>query len=239
MDTLNLWKAGFFNYLREDITFGLMNRRALKIDLANTHIPDTALDDEDQLNIGALYLAEAVNLRFQEMYSQQATQQLEQRFERWRSSLPDQFTPFHDSSIESPYDAFPTIRCLRDCHVATAQYCLVTESLLCEARETHHNTSKPESSLNANAIRLCGMAFTSNTPAVLVNSFGPISYCGRHISSRVLQADLIRRLHACGKETGWTVQRIIDELSKSWDGAFSQHGRIPPHHATDKLTALG
>lgn len=240
MDRPNLWKAGFFNYLREDITFSLMNCKALKIDLTNTQVPDAALDDEDQLNTAALYAAEAVNLRFGPLQSQGTTEVLEERFERWRSTLPDQFRPFYDSSVEVADDIFPTIRLLRECHVAIAQYCLVTDSLLRETGETHDDASELESSLSRNAIRMCGMAFTSNAPAVLVNSFGPVSYCGRHISTSALQADLVRRLHASGKETGWPVQRMIDDLTQYWSNkADPSHEDPRTNNYVPTLTAPG
>lgn len=37
----------------------------------------------------------------------------------------------------------------------------------------HHNSSAVESW----ALDICGSAFTSNTPSVTVNAFGPIAYC--------------------------------------------------------------
>lgn len=230
MDTSNLWKAGFFNYLREDITFSLMNRRTLKIDLANMQIPDKAVDDEDQLNIAALYLAEAINFRFDPEAIPSAGKILLDRFDGWRISLPEQFKPFYDSSggVITP-GVFPTIRLLRDCHVAVAQYCHVTRSLLHGCTESDWSQEGLQSVQNGEAVRLCGLAFTSNSPAVLVNSFGPISYCGRHIQGQALQIDLIRRLYSCGKETGWPVQRMIEGLQHYWSTEdFGFHGDTPP-----------
>lgn len=34
-----------------------------------------------------------------------------------------------------------------------------------------------EDLLNAYALEICGIAFTTNIPSVIVNSFGPIAYC--------------------------------------------------------------
>lgn len=221
METPSLWKAGFFNYLREDITFSLMNRRTLKIDLTEMRVPSTALDDEDQLNIAALYLAEAINMILNLDGSHEMQVALCQRFQQWYKALPDQFNPFFDSSGDDNTSVFPTVRLLRDCHVAVAQYCLVTTSLASQIDRINGHQMAIEKHLHNNAVRLCGMAFSSNSPAVLVNSFGPISYCGRHIQGRPLQADLIRRLHACGKETGWPVGRMIDDLESYWTEANS------------------
>ena len=213
MDRPSLWRAGFFNYLREDITFSLMNRTALKIDLTDMEIPDSAFDDEDQLNVAALHLAEAVNLRFGEECKTHLCEKVSDRFRRWSESLPSQFTPFYDDTSGVTPAVFPTIRLLRDCHVAVVQYGLVTASLLAE----NTASSELESTLEANAIRICGLAFTSSSPTVLVNSFGPISYCGCHIRDQALQADLIRRLHSSQKDTGWPVQRMIEGLEKYWN----------------------
>lgn len=43
-----------------------MNCTILEIYLTDIEIPDGAFDDEDQLNVAALHLAEAINLRFGE-----------------------------------------------------------------------------------------------------------------------------------------------------------------------------
>lgn len=216
MDTPNLWKAGFFNYLREDITFSLMNCRVLKIDLNNMAVPESALDDEDQLNFAALYLAEAINLGFSHAPSKRMQSGLSDRFEKWQHSLPERFSPFYDSTGDESYSVFPIIRLLRGCHVAVAQYGLLTESLIYDIAPEPHGKQDSERFLHEQAVRLCGMAFTSNSPAVLVNSFGPIAHCGRHIRNPAQQADLIRRLHASGKDTGWPVQRMIDDLNQHW-----------------------
>lgn len=215
MDRPSLRKGGFFNYLREDITFSLMNRRVLKIDLTAMRVPETGLDDEDQLNIGALYLAEAINFKFGQNHNPSAYTHLGDRLETWKLALPEHFHPFFDSSASGATCVFPTIRILRDCHVAVLQYYLVTKILLHQCLGLHHDAD-PTSLASTNAARICGLAFTSNSPAVLVNSFGPISYCGRFIRAPSLQVDLIRRLHACGKETGWPVQRMIDDLNQVW-----------------------
>ena len=37
-----------------------------------------------------------------------------------------------------------------------------------------------EDLLAAYAAEICGISFTAKTPSVLVNSFGPISYCTYH-----------------------------------------------------------
>lgn len=99
--------------------------------------------------------------------------------------------------------------------MAVVQYSLATASLLAEEAVSF----ELESILEINAFRLCGLAFTSNSPAVLVNSIGPISHFGLHIREQALQADLIRRLHWSRKDTGWPVQRMIEGLEKYWNAS--------------------
>lgn len=181
MDNHSLWKTGFFNYLREDITFSLMNRRVLKTDLAGVDIPDNAIDDEDRLNIAALYLAEAINIVFRKPIDPDRLHKFSARYSLWEAAKPSQSAPYYDSSDETFGPVFPTIRLLRDCHVAVAQYSILVRSLMLEAEPQSDISRK----LQHNATRLCGMAFTSDSPAILVNSFGPVSYCGRHVTQRV------------------------------------------------------
>ena len=209
----SLWRAGFFNYLREDITFSLINRCPLKIDLSSIAIPDVAVDDEDQLNVAALYLASAINLVFDGDGSGTYTISKTQGFWRWRASLPTQFTPYIEEPSGEVLHTLPSIRMLRDCHVAVLQYCLVTVSVL-QSTQTYPETIGGP--LHDNAARICGLAFTADSPAVVVNSFGPLSFSCRYLKHRALQADLIARLLACRRETGWPVQRIVDDLERHW-----------------------
>lgn len=80
-----------------------------------------------------------------------------------------------------------------DSHLASArQYALVSLSILAvlappdqlsllhsvanDVGIVGHETSKEEL-LDAYALEICGIAFTTNIPSVIVNSFGPIAYC--------------------------------------------------------------
>ncbi|KAF4877202.1 Kanamycin B dioxygenase [Colletotrichum siamense] len=53
-----------------------------------------------------------------------------------------------------------------------------------------------EEVLEACGLDLCGLAFTANMPAVVVNAFGPIAFCARFIRSEASQQEVIRRLMA-------------------------------------------
>ena len=207
-------RAGFFNYLREDITFSLIHRCPLKIDVSHLTSPSEVQSDEDQLNAATLFLARAINYVFGNADSGDSNAELERDLWRWRSSLPIQFTPYFETP-QGQANSFPIIRMLRDCHVAVLQYCIVTGSVL----RSHDLRQEGGKQLQEDAGKICGLAFTSESAAVMVNSFGPISFSCRYLQSRALQIDLVRRLQACRKETGWPVQRMIDDLELHWSKA--------------------
>ena len=209
----SLARAGFFNFMREDITYSLINRCPLKIDMEGMDVFE-ANDDEYQLNVATLHLAKAINQTFGSVTTANSAASMLETLQRWCESLPVQFTSYY----ETPHDIqsmFPTIRMLRDCHVSVIQYYLVTKSVLGSAHTTIDN-NEIEHRLNEYAARICGLAFTSESSAVVVNSFGPISFSCRFLQGRALQIELIRRLQGCRKETGWPVQRIIDDLEQCW-----------------------
>lgn len=209
---ISLARAGFFNFMREDITFSLINRCLLKLDIKDIDVPE-ASSDEDQLNVATLYLAKVINHVFKTGNTPDSAPSSYEGFDRWQSSLPAPFTPYFETPFSQPHNIFPTIRMLRGCHVAVFQYCLVLNSVL---RSTNPSAEENKAMLHQNAVRLCGLAFTSDSPAVIVNSFGPISFSCRYLRGRPLQMELIRRLHGCRKETGWPVQRIIVDLERCW-----------------------
>lgn len=49
--------------------------------------------------------------------------------------------------------------------------------------------------LEAYALEICGIAFTTNIPSVLVNSFGPIAYCKLPLSPLLLTIHFLRLSH--------------------------------------------
>ena len=208
-----LWRAAFFNYLREDITFSLINRCPLKMDLDNVVVPMRGADDEDQLNVAALHLANAINTVFVNGRSSRMKASDAERFWVWHSSLPRQFVPYFESDVEDSADTLPVIRMFRDCHVSVLQYCITRMTVLLSVQS---DTLEVRDQFHANAVRLCGLAFTAKSPAVMVNSFGPISFVCRYLKNETLQQDLVARLMACRKEIGWPVQRIINDLEAHW-----------------------
>ena len=142
MITPSLLRARFFNYLCEYITCSLINRCALQTDLGGIPIPDRALNDEDQLNVATLHLASAINRILGDGNTVEPRTEGDDRFSKWRDSLPEQFTPYYETPMGHNMHAFQTIRMLWDCPVAVSQHCLLTECVLsspCINVEANHD----------------------------------------------------------------------------------------------------
>lgn len=217
LQSASLRRAAFFNFLREDITYALMNHCALKIDPEKLEGAFDPVTDEDQLNIVTLILGQAINTIFGEANSA-VPRDVAHRLDHWKRLLPQYFQPTHDSSTKNASTStFPSIYMLHDSHVAAAQYSLVAESVLASPK-LYPTLLQGDirSRLNDLAIRICGLAFTANTDSVLVNSFGPFSFCGRFLGIKPLQDELVRRLLGSRKQTGWPVRRIVESLQTCW-----------------------
>lgn len=91
-------------------------------------------------------------------------------------------------------------------------------------------------------LEICGIAFTSNEPSVLVNAFGPISYCkfqdwscfalfnavtpsvlignqllgAKYIRTEASRQEVVGQLMASRKTTGWPVQQLVSDLRRHW-----------------------
>lgn len=113
---------------------------------------------------------------------------------------------------------------------------------VCDDADTITADVSKEDLLEAYALEICGIAFTTNIPSVLVNSFGPIAYCkssltpnysfpaspiisiltmqiflgGKFIRSEATRQEVIRRLSACKRSVGWPVERLMSSLKDTW-----------------------
>ncbi|KAL3297878.1 phytanoyl-CoA dioxygenase [Colletotrichum asianum] len=220
--------AGFWNYLREDITFSLFQRCPLKIDLNRMPLPNQHHTDHSYLNTVSLILGRIINACFSGTIAEQTWTVLFDMLRSWSADLPARFRPIsrEDRGLGL---SLPSIWTLRDCHASALHYRLVCVAILC-AQATPQNVAKlrqllehdhkigdtQEEVLEACGLDLCGIAFTANMPAVLVNAFGPIAFCARFIRSEASQQEVIRRLMACKGSIGWPVQRLVSDLQLAW-----------------------
>ncbi|GKT47074.1 uncharacterized protein ColSpa_07255 [Colletotrichum spaethianum] len=111
----SLRAAGFWNYLREDITFSLFRRCPLKIDLDQMSLPTQHDTDQDHLNTVSLILGRIINACFSGIITDETWPSLLGMLQDWRSNLPPRFNPF--SRAERGLGlALPSTWMLRDCH---------------------------------------------------------------------------------------------------------------------------
>ena len=104
--------------------------------------------------------------------------------------------------------------------------------------------------LEAAALEVCGLAFTANSSPVIVNTFGPISFCksgpfespndvpvqrrltglepegARFVRGEAARNDIIRHLSASQRTTGWPVQRIVQSLQRYWNTELGNHDAL-------------
>ncbi|KAH0495902.1 hypothetical protein TgHK011_009427 [Trichoderma gracile] len=195
----SLLAAGFWNYLREDITFSLFEGCPLKMDVTESAAPSLADGHDQQLHSISLILA-------------------------------------------CRHGELPSFWFLQDFHASARQYLLVSLSILAVFAQpdqlsilpavdadtgiTGHAADKDDL-LGAYALEICGIAFTTNIPSVVVNSFGPIAYCGKFIRSEQARQEVIRRLSACKRPVGWPVERLISSLKQSWAAVGHPEPRSP------------
>ncbi|KAI0542090.1 hypothetical protein GGR58DRAFT_335664 [Xylaria digitata] len=230
--------SGFWNYLREDITFSLFGDCPLKIDLDYIPRLRNISSDQDQLNAISLVLGRIINamIRSTAGMTGESWETMLTDVKDWLSVLPTHFKPFSRAKLPS-LAKLPTVHMLKPCHAASRHYCLVSLAVLAIHSQTVIQvdsllslastmdfpiqiTTTKEDLLEHVGLEVCGIAFTSNDPSVLVNAFGPIFYCAKYIRSEAAQQEVVRHLMASRKATGWPVQQIVSDLQRHWTPNF-------------------
>ncbi|GAW15334.1 hypothetical protein ANO14919_047430 [Xylariales sp. No.14919] len=231
--------SGFWNYLREDITFSLFGDCPLKMDLDYIPRLQNASSDQDQLNAISLVLGRIINTMIGSTSetAERSWESMLTNVEDWISDLPKHFEPF--SRAKLPYlSRLPTVHMLKACHAASRHYCLVSLAVLAVHAQTVIQVNSLLSLISSMellkgtiatktdllehiGLEICGIAFTSNDPSVLVNSFGPISYCAKYIRTEASRQEVVRHLIASRKATGWPVQQFVSDLQRHWTPNFS------------------
>ncbi|KAI1346008.1 hypothetical protein F5Y01DRAFT_37756 [Xylaria sp. FL0043] len=234
-----LLHSGFWNYLREDITFSLFGNCPLKIDLDHTPDLRNISSDQEQLNAISLVLGRIINAMLGST-SEKASDRWETMLSQvkvWLLELPAHFQPYSRATLPS-LSRLPTVHTLKQCHAASWHYCLVSVAILATHAQTRVQVDDlsslasrtglivgtiagKEDLLEQIGLEICGVAFTSNDAPVLVNAFGPISYCARYIRTEATQQEVVRYLIASRKATGWPVQQIVSALQRHWTANFS------------------
>ncbi|KAJ3519033.1 hypothetical protein NM208_g14290 [Fusarium decemcellulare] len=221
-----LLAAGFWNYLREEITFSLSEGYPLKIRLEHIHEISHHETDQDYLNSITLILGKLINMTFDGHITDSQWATALQMLTRWQYYKPQRLNPFCREQ-GGPYKSreFPAFWFLFPCHAAASQYFLLSFIILLvfapwelfkEFLAQSSWATNKEDILMGLSLEICGMAFTTRRPQVLVNSFGPISYCAKFIWKPSAQEELKSQLIACKPTVGWPVQQLIKKLDTTW-----------------------
>ncbi|KND89233.1 hypothetical protein TOPH_06133, partial [Tolypocladium ophioglossoides CBS 100239] len=221
-----LFTAGFWNYLREDITFSLFELCPLKIDLSAVG-PLSADSGHNQLNGMSMILGQIINAAFDRSASEDEWTALLSATKSCYDMFPARQRPF--SRAVRPVEALPRVWLLQDSHASAMHYFLTACCILAVFAPPDRLSSLPAEHdagerqgrsradiLEAYATEICGIAFTTRIPSVLVNAFGPISYCAKFIQQQAVRQEVIRNLNGCKKVIGWPVGRLITDLQASW-----------------------
>ncbi|RFU32106.1 hypothetical protein B7463_g4227, partial [Scytalidium lignicola] len=195
MNKSGLAQAGAWNYLGEEITVALECQRPTRIGIdfdfdATEHYTDK-------------------NHSLQQR--QKEWQSLRKQLAIWKEHLPTSFELYSTAAkLDNP---FPSLWLLQPWHVAGQQYCAITEILL--AIYDPFSPVDQEFVLNQ-TLKVCGLAYTNDSIAARVNTFGPLAFCGRYLTSSLHREGLKSMLREFAKPTAWPVHCIINDLEEYW-----------------------
>ncbi|KAH7161587.1 hypothetical protein EDB81DRAFT_839891 [Dactylonectria macrodidyma] len=195
--------VGLWNYLREDITFSLFENCPFKIDLKSVSLSVDHNSDQDYLNSITLILGRIINIAFDHAFSVEEWENTLEQVRQWSSTCPQRLRRFsRQPGGPGTNDLFPRACFLQHCHGNSLDL-------------NEHAFEAKEDLLETMAMEICGITFTKKTPSVIVNAFGPMSYCSKFIRTEAPRQELTRQLLACKSSIGWPVQRLVDDLETS------------------------
>ncbi|KAJ5814711.1 hypothetical protein N7474_006488 [Penicillium riverlandense] len=218
-----LVRAAFWNYLREDITVALIEKRRLMIELSDEHYPKLENDD-DYANYVTVLLGQVINQCFGndvDPLELSRWNSLEQNLETWKNCLPTSFAPIIVKLPNEVGSAFPFIGALHPWHVAAWQYYQTAMIVLLLARPQLQNNTKMENirhlsgltrDLENRTSEICALALSSESQAVWINAFGPIAFCGCWLRDQNQVSEVVQGVQDWGVQTGWPVKNIVQSL---------------------------
>ncbi|KAJ5108812.1 hypothetical protein N7456_005487 [Penicillium angulare] len=228
-----LVRAAFWNYLREDITVALIEKRQLMLDLSEDHLPKDLEHDDDYANYITVLLGQVINRGFSsdsDSLRAPTYHALENALDGWKNGLPDSFAPIEVNLTNSTQGVFPFRATLHDWHVAAWQYYYTAMSILLLVSPSAHERTAIEKinevanltrNLENHASEICALALASESSGVWVNSFGPIAFCGCWLRDQNKLREVIRGVEHWGARTGWPVVDIVKCLR---EGTGVLHG---------------
>ena len=128
-----LLEAGFWNYLREDITFSLFENCPLKISLETFPLPFNGdpehESDQDHMNSLTLILGQVINSAFN---GRMEGQEWHDRFDlvsQWSTAFLERLLPFSRGfRVPGTTESLPSVWFLQPCHGARPQYPIPTKT---------------------------------------------------------------------------------------------------------------
>lgn len=121
--TTDLLSAGYWNYLREDITVALIEQRGLMITLSDQNAPSEPTEDADFANHITFLLGKIIN-RCLSVDSQALTpfewEAMKSDLDKWKSSLPSSFDTIQTPELGKQRN-FPSIWAIRSWHGENTQ----------------------------------------------------------------------------------------------------------------------
>ena len=190
----SLLAGGYWNYLREDITYSLINNCPLKIEIDQVFVQ--AFADDEFANSITLLLGRTVN----SFFGQDPVDILPEIHE-WRARA--RIEPF--SRIEG--GVFPAPKYLKDCQVAALHYYHVCLCMLEPENRVYH------------AAEVVGLAISAESPTVWINAYGPICFSAQYLTSGEQRQNVVTFLRSTEKRTGWNLGFIISRLRKKWEAS--------------------
>ncbi|KAJ9657007.1 hypothetical protein H2198_004607 [Neophaeococcomyces mojaviensis] len=191
----DLIAASFWNYLREDITYSLIQECPLKLQLPRNRFTSVNLLDDEAANLMTLLLGRTINAFFG----------------RINDDTGVEIADWHARYSKEPFcnidgGAFPVIKMMKDCHVAALHYYHVAQCMITPIQRT------------SSATTLCGLAVHAQSDAVTVNAYGPICFTAQWLTFSQQRDTIINFLLESQQQTAWPVKPIIDKLQARWHG---------------------
>ncbi|KAJ5926228.1 hypothetical protein N7516_008001 [Penicillium verrucosum] len=220
----DLLSAGYWNYLREDITVALIEQRGLMITLSDQNAPPEPTEDADFANHVTFLLGKVIN-RCLSVDSQALTalewEDMKANLDKWKSSLPSSFDTIQTPGLGKK-SSFPSIWALRSWHVSTLHYYHTAMGIMwlaqpavqpLKALQRINEMECLRRKLEYHATEICALALSSDSEPVWVNAFGPIAFCSPWLHNTQKRVEMAQELEKWGKVTGWPVSIIAEALS--------------------------
>ncbi|KAI1616484.1 hypothetical protein EDD36DRAFT_415380 [Exophiala viscosa] len=213
-------QTGAWNYLREEITVGLIQRRGVRMgQIFDGHLQRGPHKIHPSDSITYL-LAQIINFCFPDPSLQTSLQDrhtlwrsIHADFMAWKADLPSTFEPF--SLAAKPGDPFPSLWMLRPWHVAEIMLALYDP-----CPTGGHLGPRSFRFAEEQALDICGLAWTNEDDSARVNAFGPLAFCGRYLSLQHHQKELEEYLLQSSRATGWPVNDIVKDLQVHWAAGY-------------------